>query len=128
MPFKIFRQKITAGAGNDWIGDDPGTTPTSGNDIAKDYPTAALHGGLFDFEQENPIRVDQVQLKLGTQTSWSLSILNEDASEIPVFVGTTETSFLSSSYDAFYLITGQKLKLVSAGGDGGFEATIFTSS
>lgn len=125
MGFRIHRQKITAGAGNDFIGDAPGTVPISGSDIEKDFPTAALAGGLFDFDQDDPLEIAQVQLKLGGQASWSISILNADATEVVVFSGTTETSFFSGPDKAFYLHAGQKLKVVTVGGGGGFTATVF---
>lgn len=119
------KQLITAT--NDFDGQLPSTTPAY--DAAtrlETFPTDT-QGGLFDFEQTEPIVVTGVDLKLGGQTTWTLSRVHSDASEVVwlVSVPPPETSVVvGGSDEQLRLLPGQKLKLVTTNATAALEATV----
>jgi hypothetical protein len=66
-----------ATAGSQFTGARPTTTPTNGNGMNK-FPTDTV-GGLFDFEQSEPIVVHNVMADFGTSVPYSIYIVNLDA-------------------------------------------------
>lgn len=118
--------------------EDPGGDETSGatpwtQDIYEAAATAVLAsdmeshpesptGGLFDFQNDDPILVNQVMIKFGSgTTSWSLSLVDIDSVETVVASASSADPYLATLYDGdsvsgMIILQGQKLKLVSAGG------------
>ncbi len=111
MGSRSIQQQISAG--HDFDGTTPGGTPTVSHGVQK-YVVATA-GGLFDFALDHPTEVLQISLVLGGQTSWSISIHDDDGDDTLVFAGTTEAYFVSTAQDRFVLMPGQKLKLVTSG-------------
>lgn len=110
----------TAGA-TPWTQDiyEASAEATRANDM-ESYPEGVT-GGLFDFENENPIFVAQIMIKFGSgTTSWSLVLVDVDAVEIEVAAASSAVPFVANSGDSLpgglILLQGQKLKLVSVGG------------
>lgn len=118
MSFRTIQQGITAG--NDFDGTAPAGSPTFANDIEAIAAEAA--GGLFDFENSNPVEVRQVSILLGGQISWSLVLVDVDDNEFPFLSGTTEASVLDLS--KLILLEGQKLKLTTTGASTAMTARI----
>lgn len=112
MGVLVFEQSVNSS--HNWNGTAPPGTPVPGSDIVKKYPIADT-GGLFDFEITSPHWISSIQLVLGGQTTWTLSILDEDGAEVVVWSGTTETSFVALESDRALLLEDQTLKLVSTG-------------
>lgn len=102
-----------------WNGAAPVGNKVLGNDI-ESYPEGAS-GGLFDFQNDNPIIVRQILVQFGSgTTSWSLTLVDIDAVEIEVASGASAAPLVASITDALpgglIILQGQKLKLTSAGG------------
>lgn len=80
-----------------------------------------ITGGLFDFENENPIIVQQIMIKFGSgTTSWSLVLVDVDAVETEVASASSAVPLVAAANDSLpgglIILQGQKLKLTSAGG------------
>ena len=112
MGVLVFEQSVSSG--NNFDGTAPSTTPVPGSDIVKKWPIDDA-GGLFDFEITAPHWIASIQLVLGGQTTWTLSILDEDGAEVVVWAGTTEASFVALESDRALILEGQSIKLVSTG-------------
>lgn len=110
MGVRTIEQKITAT--NQFNGAAPVGAAVLGNDM-ESFPAGAV-GGLFDFANTGPIQVEQISIKLGGQTSWTLNLVDVDAVEVLVLSGTTEASVFDSTTKP-YLLQGQKLKLDTVG-------------
>ena len=120
MGVRTIQQAITAG--NDFDGSAPAGSVVRGSDIEA-YPAAAT-GGLFDFGNANPLEVFQISIRLGGQTTWTLSVVDIDAVETVAWSGTTEASFVTLAGDRFLLLEGQTLKLVTSGASTAMRARI----
>ena len=117
MSVRTIEQKMNAASV--WNGAAPVGTPVSGSDM-ESYPEGAA-GGLFDFENNNPITVKQIAIAFGSgTTSWKLELIDKDAVPVEVKAGTSLTYFANfASGEAgagLILLEGQKLKLTSVGG------------
>lgn len=108
---RVFQQIVSSG--NNFDGTDPGTTPVANSAFEKSWPVAT-HGGLFDFLQRGPVLVD-VQLILGGQTTWSLSLVHATGAELVLWSGTNETSFATLESDRTTMVAGQTLKFRTTG-------------
>lgn len=104
-------------AGGDWDGTKPATTPVFENGLNKfpDSPKA----GLFDFEQEAPVTVQQYHFDLGASVAYTIAIVNLDAAgaiisgeELQIDSGTSRYPF---SRTPFVLMARQALRIVVAG-------------
>lgn len=73
------------------------------------------HGGLIDFELEQPVSVRTVELKLGGQSAWTVHKKDLDGRELLIICGTTETDFLTTEADSFILTDGQLLVIRTTG-------------
>ncbi len=111
---RAFQQIVSAG--NNFDGTDPGTTPVVNSAFEKSWPIAT-HGGLFDFAQRGPVLVD-VQLILGGQSTWSLSLVHSTGAELVLWSGTNETSFATLESDRTLMLAGQTLKFRTTGTTG----------
>jgi len=120
MNARTIQQAITAT--NQFDGTAPAGAVTRANDIEA-YPAAAA-GGLFDFALANPAELVQVQIVLGGQTTWSLALVDVDATEVVLFSGTTEASFVTTAADRIILLEGQTLALVTTGATTAMRARI----
>lgn len=107
---RTIEQKITAT--NQFSGVAPATTKVIQFDMER-FPTDTV-GGLFDFGLTRPARLEQIFVKLGGQSSWSLALVDVDAVEATVLSGTTEAQIVNTSLK-LVLLEGQKLKLVTTG-------------
>lgn len=115
------KQVITAG-GN-FNGTDPGTTPVLSGNVYT-YPGAAA-GGLFNPENSKSVlRVVGIELELGTQSSWSLDLVDNDANGVTLYAGTTESEFFVTAAELALLLPGETLSLTSVGATGALSATI----
>ncbi len=119
MGLRTIEQKITAGA--DFDGTLPTGATTQGNDL--ESFTAQAAGGLFDFAQDKPITIQQIAIVFGGQSTWSLVLVDADATELPVDDGTTETEYLDWNIE-LVLLKGQKLKLVTTGASTAMRAHV----
>lgn len=108
----VYEQSINSGQNFD--GTLPVTSPAAGSDIVKKWPIANA-GGLFDFGITSPHWIASIQLILGGQTTWRLSIVDEDGAEIVVWAGDTEANFVALESDRSLIIEGQMIKLVTTG-------------
>lgn len=111
MGLRTHIQRITAG--NDFNGAAPGTTPVSGKDVEKSYPTAIV-GGLFDFELADPVILEGIQLKLGGQTDWTIHLCDPASlggTEYLLWAGTTETDFITVASDQVPILQEQTIKV-----------------
>lgn len=108
-------QKTTAGG--DWDGTKPATTPVFANGLNK-FPDS-LKAGLFDFEQDAPLTIQQYHFDLGASVAYTISIVNLDAAGVPIpgeeLQIDTGTSRFPFSRAPFLLMVRQALKLVVAG-------------
>jgi hypothetical protein len=104
--------------GHNFDGDVPSSTPVTTNGV-KEYPVDAVddHGGLFEFtgSERRAITILGIQIKFGGQSTWAITILDPVVGSIPLINSTTETSYLRLDVDAFTLLPGQKIKLVTTG-------------
>lgn len=107
---RTIEQKITATY--QFNGVAPTTIKVDQYDMER-FPTDTV-GGLFDFGMTKPARLEQVIVKLGGQSSWSLSLVDVDATEVVILSGTTEVQVVNASLK-LVMLEGQKLKLVTAG-------------
>lgn len=112
MGVLVFEQSVNTG--NNFDGTTPPGSPVPGSDIVKKFPIADT-GGLFDFGITNPHWVSSIQLILGGQSTWTLSIVDEDDDEVVIWTGATETSFVALESDRVLILEGQTLKLVTTG-------------
>lgn len=124
MSVRTIEQKITAAS--DFNGVLPTTTKVLEFDMER-FPTDTV-GGLFDFENSNPLQVHQVLIKFGGQTTWSLVIVDVDTVETTLASGTTEAELLVTNQVGplaqFILLEGQALKLVTSGASAAMVARI----
>lgn len=112
MGVLVHEQSINLG--HNFDGTTPPGNPAPGSDIVKKYPIADT-GGLFDFEITSPHWISSIQLILGGQTDWTLSIVDEDGAEVVIWAGTNESSFVALESDRALILEGQALKLVTTG-------------
>jgi hypothetical protein len=117
---RTIEQTITAT--HNFNGGPPVGTPVAVDGMTS-YPTA-ITGGLFDFGQDTAgIEVAQVFIKLGGQSSWSLSLVDNDATLTVVASGTTETFYANPNW-GLILLQHQTLKLVTSGASGAMKARV----
>ena len=106
------------GSGNNFNGDAPGggaLVPTLEPGWIK-Y-AESNQAGLFAFGDDKPqvLRVCQIWIKFGGQTSWSLKVV-QGSDEVEVFSGTTESYFFKFGSEAnIYIPPGGALKLTTVG-------------
>lgn len=112
MGVLVYEQSINSGQNFD--GTLPSTTPAPGSDIVKKWPIDDT-GGLFDFGLTSPHWISSIQLIMGGQDTWTLSIVDEDGAELLVWDGTTEASFIALETDRVLILEGQSIKLISLG-------------
>jgi hypothetical protein len=112
MGVLVYEQSVNSG--HNFDGSAPPGDPVPGSDIVKKFPIADT-GGLFDFGITSPHWIASIQLILGGQTTWTLSIVDEDSAEVVVWAGTTESSFVALESDRSLILEGQTLKLVTTG-------------
>ena len=77
-------------------------------------PTSALH----TFRRSEPLALVGVELTLGTQSAWDVSLVDAGAREYLIYSGTSETSFAKGWGDEIVLTWGQKLKVTTTGAGG----------
>jgi len=105
-------QRVTSG--NQFDGTLPDTDPGFSSGTFA-YPEDTK-GGLFDFVQTSPLKLQKVELKLdgGAGATWNLYISNGvSADDVLWITGTDETSFVNT--EPLVLSIGQKIKLVTTG-------------
>lgn len=111
------QQIITSGSQFD--GARSTTTPTLANGMTK-FPTDTK-GGLFDFEQSEPIIVHHILADFGVNVTWSIKVVNLDAlgsiisGETLIFADGTATAHVSHVTE---IILGyrQAIQLITSGG------------
>jgi hypothetical protein len=110
----------TAGA-SPWTQDiyDAAGESVPGNDMEA-FPEG-VNGGLFDFENTDPIFICQIMVKFGSgTTSWSLVLVDADAVEVELASAASADPYIAAAHDGapgnLIILQGQKLKLVSSGG------------
>lgn len=132
------RQSIKAGSNFGGLPPKDGATvllPTFADDMYKFAP--GTEGGLFDFwdrdgmgymfHKLDPLFLIGVELDLGNQTAWSVSIEDVDANSMVIHSGTNETSFLSGINGPVIpvvLLRGSKVKVSTTGSTQALAATI----
>ena len=127
-PFAI-RQRISAG-GNFNATEPPGA-PSATNQVFK-FATAAT-GGKIDlssskydvFEDGQMYELDQMELKLGGQSSWKLEKVNDDGDLVTVLSGTTEASTSLNPSDRVLVHKTESLALTTVGATAGMVATLW---
>lgn len=122
MGFRTIEHKITAGQ------QFTGAAPAGAHSVVDGVETFAASnaGGLFDFGQgSGGIEIKQVFIKLGAQASWSLSVIDSDATATVVESGTNEATFAKINW-GLILFKGEKLKLVTVGASGAMKARVTT--
>jgi len=115
------------GSGDDFDGAAPG----AGTIIPTLEPgwikyAESNQGGKFQFGTNEPqvLRVVQIWIKFGGQTSWSLSVVM-GTDEVVAFSGTTETELFKFGGEAEIIIPpGGYLKLVTSGGSTAMFANV----
>lgn len=119
MGYRTIQQKIGATHQFD------GTAPTGAVVRANDMESYAVQnaGGLFDFGLTQPVNIVQIFVKLGGQTSWALSLVDADGDVFPLVDGTNEAIYASKPFDLF-MLTGDKLKLVTTGATTAMKARV----
>lgn len=120
MGLRTIEQKINAGHQFD------GTAPTGTvvNEFNMERYPAQNAGGLFDFGNAAPIKIEQIFIVFGGQSAWSLTLVDADNSAVVVLLsGTTETYLANTTLD-LYLLQGQKLKLTTTGATTAMKARI----
>lgn len=120
MAIRTIEQRISAG--NQFDGTAPSGDAVLGTDLEQ-YPEEAA-GGLFDFGLDNPAEIHHIELKLGGQTSWSLSKRDKDGVDVILWAGTTETAFVTLAEDRMPILEDQKLVLVTTGATAAMKARI----
>lgn len=120
MSIRTIEQRVSAG--NQFDGTAPTGDPVRGDDLEQ-YPEEAA-GGLFDFGLENPAEINHIELKLGGQTSWSISKRDKDDVDMVLWAGTTETAFATLAEDRMPILEGQKLVLVTTGATAAMKARV----
>jgi len=107
---------ITSGA--QFTGAKPTTTATIGNGMNK-FPTDTV-GGLFDFEQSEPIVVHNVMADFGVSVTYSLYIVNLDANGAVIsgesLLVTSGTAATLSYISRLTLGAKQAAQLITSGG------------
>ena len=121
MGYRVIQQEILAG--NDFNGALPTTTPTRGHDFEKKFPADTV-GGLFEFDLKDPEKISNIQLILGGQSAWTLSLVDDDGDELVIWKGTTETNFCTLESDRIPIIEKQTLKLVTTGATADLKARV----
>jgi len=129
-PFAI-RQLVTSG--NHFNGTEPAGVPTAVEQVFKFAAEAA--GGKFDlssvkydiFEGGGMYEVVQIELKMGGQTSWTVSKLNDDGVAVVMLSGTNETSKSLNIVDRLLIHKLESVQIATAGGTpaGVFSATVW---
>lgn len=98
-------------------GTRPAGAPVFANGLNK-YADGEV-GGLFDFEQDAPLTVNQYHFDLGASVAYTLSIVNLDAAGVPLAGEAlqidTGTSRYPFSRSPFILLPRQALQIVVAG-------------
>jgi hypothetical protein len=89
------------------------------------FPAGTV-GGLFDFGGTKPLRIAQIAIKFGGQSTWTFAIVDKDGIEFTVLSGTTEAGLLNTTLRPI-LLQGQKLKLVTVGASTAMRARISAS-
>lgn len=109
-------QQQTTGAGV-FDGSAPAVTPTAANGMNKYALVVA--GGLFNFEQSEPIKILQYQFDLGASVAYSIAIVNLDADGAVIsgesMVIDAATSRYPSTRNPFWLTARQALQIIVAG-------------
>lgn len=91
------------------------------------------HGGLFDpyadpltFQKRDSLIIAGVELKLGGQSTWSLSLVDPFGTETVIVKGTNETSVVYGihSLGEIVILWSSKLKLVTTGASAAMVATV----
>lgn len=110
MSLRTIEQNILAGS--QFTGAAPASVPILGNDLERYVP--GVVGGLFTFNHDKPMRIEQISIKFGGQASWTLNLVDANAIETLLLSGTSEVSLVNSVLRP-WLLQGQRLKLVTVG-------------
>ena len=100
-----FEQRILAGS------DFNGVAPTGTRKIERGfrYWEAADHGGLFEFDIDEPYLLFNIELKLGGQDTWTIHKKDTAGLELLLWRGTTESDFYTLEEEAVPISIGQKI-------------------
>lgn len=118
---RTIQQAISAG--NDFDGAAPGGALTTSPEGIESYAESDA-GGLFEFGNQYPVEVVQIQIILGGQLTWSISVVDDDDDEIVLWSGTTEADFHTTAADRIVLLPGQALKLVTSTASAAMKARV----
>ena len=106
----------TTGSGV-WDGSKPVLTPTFANGLNK-FPDSE-EAGLFDFEQEGPLTVQQYHFDLGASVAYVISIVNLDDDGVPIAGEALQIDADTGQYpftrNPFILLPRQALQITVAG-------------
>ncbi|RKZ09773.1 hypothetical protein DRQ25_05140 [Candidatus Fermentibacteria bacterium] len=117
---KTIQQKIIAT--NDFDGTAPLVDAVKSDDIYKHAAETA--GGLFDFGTVGDQEIVSIELKLAGQSAWTIHKKDAEGIELLLWVGTTETDFVTLAEDRTFLTEDQTLLLRTTGATGALTARI----
>jgi len=117
-------------AGSQLTGARPTTTPVIGNGMNK-FPTDTV-GGLFDFEQSEPIVVHNVMADFGGSVTYSIYIVNLDANGGVIsgesLLVTSGTAATLSYVSRLTLGHKQAVQLITSGASAAMKARSWATS
>ena len=124
----LIRQSISAGGNYD--GSEPASAPAANYDGYRFSPEAA--GGLFDFSNSDKYNYEEfdaqwlvgIELALGTQSAWSIKVVDSDGNARLLASGTTESSFIRGAENPIMLLWGEQVKVETTGATGPLVATV----
>lgn len=128
----VIRQSVKAGSNFGGLAPIDGATPLSPtleNDIFTFAP--GTNAGLFNpqasyyaFERKVMLELVGIMLTMGSQDTWTFSLVDSDANSVTVQSGTTEASYFRPATEPIIIPFTSTLKLVTVGADAAMTASV----
>lgn len=113
-PVGIYQKTTATGV---WDGQKPSTAVTFANGANRFADSE--HAGLFDFEQQEAVTVDQYVFDLGASVAYTVAVVNLDTAGAPIAGEELQidagTARYVSSRVPLVLLTGQALRVTATG-------------